>query len=52
MNSKNRFRRSPPVCLLVAAVLALFGRLRLRHQFVGGVIPQTQLAKYLERRVV
>ena len=38
MSSQNRRRRLPPVCLLVASVLALLGRLRLRDQFVGRMI--------------
>lgn len=38
MNLKDALRRSPAVCLMVALVLALRGRLRLRHQFVGRAV--------------
>ena len=38
MNLKDALRRSPAVCLMVALVLALCGRLRLRHQFVGRAV--------------
>lgn len=38
MNSKHALRRSPAVCLLIALALALRGRLRLRHQFVGRAV--------------
>ena len=37
MNLKNRFRHVPPVCLLVAVVLLLLGRLRFRRRYVGRV---------------
>lgn len=32
---RGRFRRFPPVCLLVAAVLAVLGRLQFRRRYVG-----------------
>ena len=35
MSSPSRFRRLPPVCLMVAAGLALVGRLRFQRGFVG-----------------
>ena len=35
MSSPGRFRRLPPVCLLVAGVLALLGRLRFERGLVG-----------------
>jgi hypothetical protein len=38
MNSKDMVRRSPPICLVVALVLALLGRLRLRRKYVGRVV--------------
>ena len=38
LSHKTRVRRLPPVCLLVAGVLALVGRLRLRHLFMDRVI--------------
>ncbi len=38
MSHKTRIRRLPPVCLLVAVVLTLLGRLRLRRRYVGRVL--------------
>ena len=38
MSLKTRVRHFPLVCLVIAVVLALLGRLRLRHQFVGRVL--------------
>ncbi len=35
MSLQSPLRRFPPVCLLVAAVLALIGRLRFRRRLVG-----------------
>ena len=35
MSSPGRFRRLPPVCLLVAGVLAILGRLRFERGLVG-----------------
>jgi hypothetical protein len=32
---RGRFRHFPPVCLLVAAVLAVLGRLQFRRRYVG-----------------
>jgi hypothetical protein len=60
VDSKDFIRRSPPVCLVVALVLALLGRLRLRRKYVGRVVPETlsyevnprmQLADFLEGRI-
>jgi len=38
MISKNRIRRSPPVCVLVAVALVVLGRLRFRRRYVGRVL--------------
>lgn len=38
MSPESRFRRLPPVCLLVAISLALRRRLRFRHRHVGSVL--------------
>lgn len=35
MNLPSRFRRLPPVCIVVAAALALLGRFRCRGRFVN-----------------
>ena len=38
MSSKNRVRRLPPVCALVAVLRMLTGRLRLESRYVGSMI--------------
>lgn len=38
MSSKNRVRRLPPVCALVAVLRMLTGRLRLESRYVGSII--------------
>jgi hypothetical protein len=55
MRTKNSHRRLPPVCLVVAAALALLGRLRLRRQYVGKVVSMEdgrrfQAFRHLSRR--
>ncbi len=37
MNSKNRFRRLPPVCALVAVLRLLIGDLRFERRYLGRV---------------
>jgi hypothetical protein len=37
MNSKNGFRRLPPVCALIALLRGLSGRLRFERRYVGRV---------------
>ena len=37
MSSKNRFRRLPPVCALVAVLRMLTARLRLESRYVGSI---------------
>ena len=38
MSSKNRVRRLPPVCALVAVLRMLTGRLRLESRYVGSIL--------------
>mgnify|MGYP001824571349 CR=1 FL=1 len=38
MSSKNRVRRLPPVCALVAVLRMLTGRLRLESRYVGSIV--------------
>jgi len=38
MSLKNRVRRLPPVCALVAVLRMLTGRLRLESRYVGGIL--------------